>query len=163
MDDNDIVFREEPRPADIRSVRELTTGTGFFRPDEVAVAAELVEERLAKGVSSDYYFWFADINDKLVGYVCYGPIPCTISSYDLYWIAVDAGMQGRGLGRRLIAMAEASAREMGGKRMYVETGGKALYQPTRAFYERTDYFRAAEFPEFYDVGDAKIVYQKNLA
>lgn len=158
----DFFFRQEPAVSDVAAIRQLVADTGFFRADEVAVAGELVEERLAKGEASGYYFWFADIKGKPVGYVCFGPIPCTLGSYDLYWIAVERNCQGKGLGLLLAKRAEQSAHDMGGRRMYVETSGKELYAPTRAFYERAGYFKAAELPDFYDEGDAKIVYQKNL-
>ena len=155
-------FRDVPVAADVEAVRRITSGTGFFRPDEVDVAVELIQERLAKGLDSGYHFWFADSGSKTVGYVCYGPIPCTIDSFDLYWIVVDREGQGHGLGGELAALTERSAKAMGGRRIYVETAGKALYLPTRTFYEKIGYFQAAELPDFYEPGDSKIVYQKNL-
>lgn len=158
----DIGFRELPTLDDVAAVRRLVEGTGFFRSDEVDVAAELVEERLAKGVASGYHFLFADHGREPVGYACFGPVPCTIGSFDLYWIAVARDCQGCGLGLRLAQRCEAAALAMGGRRMYVETAGKEQYRPTRAFYEKAGYFLAAELPDFYDVGDAKIIYQKNL-
>lgn len=158
----DVLFRDLPRPSDVDDIRRLVEGTGFFRPDEVAVAAELVEERLAKGTDSGYYFWFADMDGRPAGYVCFGPTPCTIGSFDLYWIAVDRKRQSRGLGLRLCALAEESARAMSGRGMYVETSGKEQYLPTQRFYEKAGYRKAAELPDFYDVGDAKIIYSKKL-
>ena len=156
------VFRDEPRPDDVRAVRELVAGTGLFRPGEVDVAAELVDERLAKGGASGYHFFLADRDARLAGYVCYGPIPCTVGSYDLYWIAVDRKFQGRGLGLRLMAMAEEAIRDRGGRSVYVETGGKELYRPTRSFYVRAGYSKEAELSDFYEPGDAKVVFRKIL-
>lgn len=156
------IYRDEPLLSDVAAIRRITEGTGFFRPDEVAVAVELVEERLAKGPDSGYHFWFADIGEVLAGYVCYGPTPCTIGSFDLYWIVVDASQQGKGIGMRLASLAEQSAKAMSGKRMYVETSGKELYRPTQAFYEKAGYAQAAVLQDFYDIGDAKIIYQKKL-
>ncbi len=156
-------WREEPAGADRESVGKLTAATGFFRPDEVAVAVELVEERLEKGAASGYYFCFADNADgSLAGYVCYGPIPCTIGSYDLYWIAVANQLQGRGLGKALMRKAETAAKAGGGRKMYVETSGKAQYRATREFYASCGYEVAARFEDFYDLGDDKLVFLKNL-
>lgn len=155
-------FRETPTPADIPAIHRITAATHFFRPEEVAIAVELIEERLAKGLPSGYYYWFADVANSPVGYVCHGPTPGAIGSFDLYWIVVDKENQGSGLGRELMRLAERSAAEMGCKRMYVETSGKELYAPTRRFYESAGYFQAARLPDFYDDGDDKIIYQKNL-
>ncbi len=156
------VFRTSPDPADIEAVRLLAARTGFFRPDEIDVAAELVEERLAKGAASGYYFYFAETDAVLAGYVCYGPTPCTIGSFDLYWIVVDKDFQGQGLGLSLAAMAEESARSMGGRRMYVDTSGRELYRPTQRFYVKAGYVEAARLSDFYDIGDDKIIFQKQI-
>lgn len=158
-----FAYREEPKPADAEAVGELVDASGFFRPDEVDVAMELVEERLARGLDSEYYFWFADApNGALAGYACYGPIACTVGCYDLYWIAVDKAIQGRGLGRRLMEFSEESVRRLGGRRIYVETSGKAIYEPTREFYRRCKYEVAAVMTDFYDLGDDKVVFYKDL-
>lgn len=159
------VYRTSPLPSDCAAIAELLRGTGFFRPDEIDVAVELIEERLAKGGASDYYFCFADRADAVgvpVGYVCHGPTPCTIGSFDLYWIAVDKSAQGLGLGRALAKRAEEAAAAMGGKRMYVETSGKELYAPTQVFYKSIGYAEAARLRDFYDTGDDKIIFQKNI-
>lgn len=158
----DCIFRNEARTTDTTAVGELVADTGFFRPDEVEVAVELVAERLANGDASGYHFRFADDADGLAGYVCYGPVPCTVGSFDLYWIVVHRRCQGSGLGRKLAALAEESAKAMGGRLMYVETAGKEQYRSTRAFYEKIGYTLAAELPDFYEIGDAKIIYQKKL-
>lgn len=157
-----IAFRDAPTAADVKNVGQLVADTGFFRQDEVEVAKELVEERLAKGMDSGYYFWFADSGDELAGYVCYGPTPCTVGTFDLYWIVVGPAHQGTGLGRKLSALAEESARKMGGRRIYVETAGKDQYKSTREFYSRVGFIQTAVLPDFYDIGDAKVIYQKNL-
>ena len=158
----DLSFRDCPRQSDISAVRGLVAGTGFFRTDEMEVAAELVAERLAKGPASGYYFHFAEEDGELAGYVCFGPIPCTIGSFDLYWVAVDKRRQGRGLGLRLVEKCEESARNMGGRRVFIETSGTERYLPTRRFYRRAGYAQAASLKDFYDRGDDKIVYRKDF-
>jgi ribosomal protein S18 acetylase RimI-like enzyme len=75
---------------------------------------------------------------------------------------VDPKCQGTGLGKRLALLAEQSAAALGGRRMYVETSGKEQYTSTRKFYESAGYAVEAEFPDFYDCGDPKIVYRKML-
>jgi GNAT superfamily N-acetyltransferase len=155
-------FRYEPLKADRERVAQLVAATGFFRDDEVAVAVELVEERLAKGAASGYHFVFAESDGATAGYACYGPIACTVWSYDLYWIAVDPAYQGRGLGRALVEESERLIRHAGGRRVYIETSGKPQYVPTRGFYERCGYALDVELAEFYGPGDSKVVYVKVL-
>jgi ribosomal protein S18 acetylase RimI-like enzyme len=146
--------------ADSAAVSRIVQATGFFRSDEVDVAVELVEERLAKGVASGYHFVFAEMEGSVAGYACYGPIACTIGSYDLYWIAVDPKWQGRGMGRLLLCEVEQQIRQCAGRHIYIETSGRPQYQPTRAFYERSGYEVVAVLQEFYDHDDDKVVWRK---
>jgi GNAT superfamily N-acetyltransferase len=158
-------WRNTLRPGDADAVRALVTHTGFFSVEEISVAAELVDEALLRGPASGYEFVIADAptgDGALVGYTCFGPIPATESSFDLYWIAVLPESQGNGLGRKLLHESERLARLQGASRMYVDTAGKAEYAPTRAFYERMDYRKAAVLDDFYAPGDAKVIYVKSL-
>jgi len=157
-----VAFRRVVRPEDGLAVRRLVESTGFFRPDEVDVAEELVAERMTKGPASGYEFIFAEQEGQLRGYVCFGPIPCTVSSWDLYWIVVDPACQRQGLGRRLLQEAEKAIRADGGTRVYVDTSGREQYQPTRQFYEKNGYRVAAVLEDFYAPGDAKVIYVKVL-
>jgi ribosomal protein S18 acetylase RimI-like enzyme len=97
-----------------------------------------------------------------VGYTCYGPIGCTIGSYDLYWIIVDAQRQGRGLGRLLLDQTERIVRESGGRSVYIETSNRELYLPTRRFYEKCGYKVEAILPDYYDDGDDKVILRKRV-
>ncbi len=158
-----VTFRQAPCPSDVGAIRKITASSGYFSKEEIDVAVELVEERLSKGIESGYHFLFADIDGSTVGYTCFGRIPCTLSSYDLYWIAVDDSCRNRGIGRELIARTERIAREMGCKRLYVETSSRPLYDSTNAFYLCTQYVVDARHEHFYAENDAKIVYVKVLA
>ena len=156
-------MRSTVSAGDVQAVEALVAATGFFNPGEQALAAELVSEALDRGEASGYEFLFADAADgRLEGYACFGRIPATQSSFDLYWIAVAGDLQGRGLGRALLSAAEAAARAHGATCMYVDTSGREQYAPTRAFYERMGYTRAAVLENFYAPGDAKVIYSKTL-
>ncbi len=157
-----LLFRDTATGADIETIRSLVESTGFFRPDEVDVAVELVEERLAKGERSGYHFVFAQDGSRTVGYSCFGPIACTISSFDLYWIAVDRSAQRRGLGRRILAESEKRIAQMRGRRVYIETSSRPQYGSTRRFYESCGYRVAAELEHFYDQDDGKVIFVKML-
>ncbi len=156
-------YRYELLQEDPERIRRLTEATGFFSDAEVQVAMELAHERLSKGSSSGYHFVMMDGDDGLIGYTCYGPIACTLSSYDIYWIAVQPELQGGGLGRRLIAETERLIRKSGGTRLYVETSQRPQYAGTRAFYEKAGYRVAAVVPDFYAPGDGKVILCKVLS
>jgi acetoin utilization deacetylase AcuC-like enzyme/GNAT superfamily N-acetyltransferase len=157
-----VVFRYELQPLDPERIRRLTEITGFFTPAEVKVAVELANERLTKGLPSGYHFIMAEHYGRLAGYACYGPIACTASSYDVYWIAVHPDYQGKGLGRRILKESERLISESGGTRIYVETSQRVQYASTRAFYESCGYRLESVLTDFYAPGDGKVVYCKSL-
>lgn len=155
-------LRDEPTLRDPQTIRELVESTGFFSQAETDVAVELIEARLAKGPASGYEFLFAERADEVVGYACYGPIACTVGSYDLFWIAVTRSEQRRGLGKRLLAECERRIRQASGRQIYIETSNRLQYRPTRAFYERCGYRTAAVLPNFYGPDDDKVIFCKSL-
>jgi D-alanine-D-alanine ligase len=158
----DIDLREIVRPSDLDAVRDIVASTGFFSSAEVDVAVELVQERLTRGVASGYHFVFAERAGRTFGYACYGPIACTIGSFDLFWIAVHDDFRGHGLGRLLLRTSEQKIAQAGGRRIYIETSGRPQYEPTQQFYEHCGYTREAVLAEFYAPGDDKVVYCKAL-
>ena len=159
---SEVQLRDDVRPTDVAAVRDLVQGTGFFNAEEVAIAAELVAERLQRGPASGYEFLFAEQDGRVVGYSCYGLIPCSSVSWDLYWIAVAADLQGSGLGRRLLDATEERVRAAGGLAVYAETSGREQYEPTRGFYRRRGYREAAVLPDFYAKDDAKYIFLKRV-
>ena len=155
-------FRRDVAAGDAAAVRAIVASTGFFSAAEVDVAVELVEDRLSRGEKSDYRFLFAESIGRAIGYACYGPIACTVSSFDLYWIAVHADHQGEGVGRRLMQESERAVAAEGGRRIYVETSSRPQYEPTRNFYLRCGYKVEATLEDFYSPGDGKVIIVKPI-
>ncbi len=158
-----ITWRSEPILADVLAVERLAAESGFFNPEEIAIARELVEERLAKGLASGYLFLFAEEGSSLWGYSCYGPIVGTSASWDLFWIVVDRSSRGKGIGSLILAETETRAAQDGAARLYVETSSRAQYDPTRGFYLAKGYRVEAVLPDFYAPEDDKIILFKKLA
>ena len=148
--------------ARVAEVQALATAAGNFSPAEIAIAVELVEERLSRGAASGYEFLYLEQAGRLVGYTCYGPIPGTERRFDLYWIVVDPLQQGTGHGRRLMTATEQHIRAAGGVRLFIETSSRADYQGTRTFYRHCGYHLAARIDDFYADGDAKCIFCKAL-
>ena len=108
-------------------------------------------------------FVLVEYSGRLVGYTCFGPIACTDSGFDLYWIAVHPDFQRHGLGRRLLNETERRIGDAGGSRIYVDTSQRLQYASTRAFYESCGYQVEALLPDFYRPGDGKAIYCKRLS
>ncbi len=157
-----VRYRSRPRSADVPGLRRLVAATGVFYRAERIIALELLQERLRHGVASGYSFFFADIGTELVGYCAWGRVPLTERSYDLYWIAVDPGRQGLGIGQALMRLAERAVARRGGGGLYIETSSRQAYARTRRFYKVAGYRRVARLADFYAPGDHKIVFCKTI-
>jgi D-alanine-D-alanine ligase len=158
----EFTLRHNPEKEDRSKVRKLLNKTGFFSAEEVKVALELIEEKLSLGSKSTYQFIFAERDNALFGYSCYGRIPLTKESFDLYWIAVEPDCQGGGIGKMLLLKTEESIKKMEGVHLYIETASRKQYDPTRQFYLSCGYKKAAFFKDFYSPGDGKTVFYKKL-
>jgi ribosomal protein S18 acetylase RimI-like enzyme len=155
--------RTRPRSSDLLAVRRLVESTGVFYPEEIAIALELLDERLRLGSKSGYEFILAERGGELVGYCAWGAVPLTKDSYDLYWIAVAPEAQGLGIAQRLMRLAEQAVARLGGGRLYIETSSRAAYARTRRFYRAAGYDQAARLRDFYARGDHKVVFCKTIA
>jgi len=162
MNASTALYRESIRYSDLDAVRDIVRSTGYFSEEEIDVACELVSERLLRGEKSGYHFLFVECSGQVTAYSCFGRIPGTACSYDLYWIAVRNDCRGQGIGKQLLEKTEKRVDQMGGCRIYIETSSRILYEPTRQFYLRCGYKTAAILDDFYAPGDHKIVYLKTL-
>lgn len=158
-----MTYRAVLSERDIGRIAAVTRATGFFSEEEVGIARELAEENLSRGaVASGYNFLVLDAADAdaVDAFACFGPVPGTKASFDLYWIVVAPSAQGHGVGRQLVDEVEKRVRAVGGKQLYADTSSRALYAPTRRFYERTGFVQVALLADFYDDGDGKVIYLK---
>jgi GNAT superfamily N-acetyltransferase len=154
----------ELRRADRGPLDDILRATGLFTEEEVTIALELIDSELGPGPDEGYLFAVAEDDDESpLGYACWGRVPMTDATFDLYWIAVEPRKQGRGVGRALLDHVESFVRAAGGRLIIVETAGKPSYAGTRAFYERTGYPEVARLPDFYRDGDDKVLHVKRLS
>jgi ribosomal protein S18 acetylase RimI-like enzyme len=140
----------------------ILRATPEFLPHEVTIAEELIDSFLNKGKLSGYTIEVAEIDGKVVGYICWGDTPLTDGTWDIYWVAVDRNEQGKGIGAQLMAAAEKSIYATGGRLAVVETSGKPDYNKTRQFYLKIGYVEEARIKDFYTAGDDKVIMVKRL-
>ena len=140
---------------------ELLGRIDTFSPPEVSCALELIDLALTSN-KSDYQVLVATKGSKVVGYICYGPTPMTVGTFDLYWIASAPEVRGQGVGGALVAAMEGDLRKRGARLLRVETSAMEAYGPTRGFYEAMQYKEEARFRDFYKVGEDLIILSKRL-
>jgi ribosomal protein S18 acetylase RimI-like enzyme len=149
--------------SDLPDLMRILNETGAFTDVEVGCAVELLGIVLDDPNQKDYLVGVAQDDGRVVGYILYGPVPLTEGNFDIYWIATDPAVQGKGFGRRLIAHAEADARGRGGRMICLETSSQGGYARTRSFYEQAGYTVESCIRDFYRPGDDRLTYVKRFA
>jgi ribosomal protein S18 acetylase RimI-like enzyme len=150
------------RPDDRAPILALLESTAAFQAHELDVAMELVDTALAKPEQQDYLPFVLEADGSIRAYACFGRNPMTRSTYDLYWIATRADAMRQGFGRQLLHFVEEDVARRGGRLLVIETSSKESYAGSRGFYEKAGYVLAARLPDFYDVGDDRVIYYKRL-
>ncbi|MDD5764708.1 MAG: GNAT family N-acetyltransferase [Candidatus Marinimicrobia bacterium] len=149
------------KPEDRSVLLHIIEQTNMFSPAEVDVAMELIDVCLNQKEQKDYTINVAtDETDSIVGYVCYGPTPATIGTFDLYWIVVDVVCQNQGIGKQLLQFVECEVSQKVGRLIVIETSSVEKYLPTRGFYLRNGYTIAAQIKDFYREGDDRVIFVK---
>ncbi len=104
-----------------------------------------------------------DEANTVVGYLCYGPTPLTVGTYDLYWVAVDPEFAGQGIGTLLLEHFENELRRVKGRLIVIETSSSQNYGATRQFYLKNGYHLAEAIKDFYQIGEDRVTYTKYLS
>lgn len=147
--------------ADVAAVIEIVKATGFFRENEHRIALEVLEEAAMSKLDCTYQSFVSVDGGQITGWVCFGATPCTIGTFDIYWIAVDPTQQGKGIGTMLLSFAQEQITAQQGRLAVIETSGSELYAPTQRFYESNGYYLAARIKDFYAAGDDKLIFVKH--
>ncbi len=142
------------------ALASILTRTKEFSEDDREVALELLDLGIRR--EDTYRFWVFEENEQALGYICFGPTPMTVGTFDLYWICVDPDAKGKGVGKALVAKIEEELRNEGGRLIRVETAGTAEYASTRAFYDRLGYETVARIRDFYWPGNDLFIYGRYL-
>jgi ribosomal protein S18 acetylase RimI-like enzyme len=149
-------------PADTDALVVLANGTGVFQPYEIVALREVLDDYHAANESEGHVARVLLDAGSIVGFAYYAPVAMTDQTWELWWIAVDASRQGRGLGTILIDAVESDLRDRRGRLLLIDTSSLPNYEPTRRFYLKSGYAQTAQIPDFYRDGDDKVLFRKKL-
>jgi len=150
------------RSLDKTAVMLMLAKTNSFRPNELQIAEEVFDDAIANGPKGDYQSFVAKEKRNAIAWLCFGPTPCTLGTFDIYWLVVHPQNQNRGVGSFLMQYAETLIKKRSGRMIVVDTSGSPRYLLARRFYENIGYRKAAGLKNFYAPSDDKIIYVKYL-
>ncbi len=151
------------RRSDRDALLSILSATGVFSLEEIDVALELIDAVLDRPEQRDYVIFVYEEGGNVLGYYCVGPTPATVSTYDLYWIAVSPSVHGQGVGTALNDHLESLIRSRGGSLIMVETSSRGDYDATRTFYRRKGYQELARVRDYYRPADDLVIFGKYLS
>jgi ribosomal protein S18 acetylase RimI-like enzyme len=132
---------------------------------------QLFPSDMLEDMISDYFdnpesqdIWFTAIeNGKPISIGYCAPEKLTSGTCNLYAIGVDDGIQGKGIGSKMMSYIENELRQKGHRLLIVETSGADMFRSTREFYEKLSYVKEATIKDFWEEGEDKIIYSKKLS
>jgi ribosomal protein S18 acetylase RimI-like enzyme len=148
--------------SDKQHILEIVRETKAFVEEEVIVAAEVIDDYFKDPEGSGYFFYVAEVDGQIAGYISYGPTPMTRGTWDMYWAAVDPNLHGQGIGSTLFKTAENDIRRRGGRMILIETSSNPHYVAARSLYLTLGYEHVSTIPDFYDPGDNAETFRKVL-
>ena len=148
--------------ADKPALMALLRDTPEFKPHELCVAEEVIDAYLNNPTGSGYNTLVAIDAGTVSGYICYGPTPCTLGTWDMYWQAVARAKRGQGIGGTLAKAAESHIVQENGRLIIIETSSTPEYENTRRFHINRGYEIIATVPDFYAAGDNRVILQKRI-
>jgi ribosomal protein S18 acetylase RimI-like enzyme len=149
---------------DRKKLYSMLVGAQVFTREEIEVAMELIGIVLGDPNQEDYRIdCMVNDEDQPVGYVCYGPVPMTQGTFDLYWIVVDSRCQGQGVGSRLLHFLEEAVRETKGRMILIDTSSTPQYEKAQKFYLGHGFQEVARIPDYYHLGNDRITFCKKLS
>lgn len=142
---------------DLTSAKEIIDETEMF-------PSELLDDMVIPFFSEEdsQEMWFVAHTDRPIGVAYCIPEKMTDGTWNLLLIAIHPELQGKGVGKQFMGYIEQQIRDIKGRILLVETSGLPEYSLTRKFYPLCNYTKVACIPDYYEKGDDKITFWKQL-
>lgn len=160
-----LTFREGLNDNDPQIIRNIAASTGFFDKEDIDTNYQLAHDWIKTNQNNrkcDVDFLLVEMEGKTIAYACFGKIPTTESSYELYWLSTHNEYRGCGVGRLLMRQLIDKISQSGGTKLFVKTDGTEQYLPTRRFYESCGFMQEACLKGYYGDKDDCCIYSYKI-
>ena len=151
---------------DREPVLDLLRATGNFNAAELAIADELMGIVIDQPGQGDYYSFVAEAMPEsppgIAGFLVIGPVPATLGSWHMYWIAVRPPSYGKGIATALQQYSEDFVRRRDGYWLLAETSSQPGYERAHAFYRKHGYRELVRVADYYKPSDDLLLFGKRL-
>lgn len=165
-----LTFRNDVVATDLEDVRKISSSAKNFDNEDVKITVSLVDNALYckehpedKDLAHDTQFLFAEQDGKTCAFACYGHIPDSDSTYELYWLATHCQYCGQGIGKRLVSELINRLKAEGARKIFLKTDGKEQYKETRRFYDSCGFTLEATLKQYYAKYDDCCIYSMYLS
>jgi GNAT superfamily N-acetyltransferase len=144
-------------------IEGLAERAEVFTEEELDALGAILEEYALLGPEESGYDLLVDqVDDRVLGFICYGPRDLTDGVCELYYLVVDPAYRKQSVGRRLLKAAEAEAREAGARMMMAETSSAPRFGGSGEFCRKAGYQVEAGIRDFYALGEDMAVLVKRF-
>lgn len=143
---------------DVNALKEVLDSSELF-PSEML--EEMIADYFNNPNTQDIWFTYVE-NEKPLSIGYCAPEKLTEGTYNLYAIAVNKELQGKGIGKKMMTYIENFLQEQGHRILLVETSSDSTFELTRTFYLKCGYTEEATIREFWKEGEDKVVFWKKL-
>ena len=114
--------------------------------------------------TTNHRYWYVEDEGKIIAAMGVRENKYGSGGYvmDEDYLAVHQDYRKQGVANELLAEVEKFVTESGGRYIHVLTCDIDTYAPARAFYERNNYKKVAQIPDYYVEGEGRIDYFKLL-
>ncbi|WP_316897617.1 GNAT family N-acetyltransferase [Pseudodesulfovibrio indicus] len=153
-------------PDDVETILNMAGSSGLFSTDAMMSAEDMAWDCAYGNGEEMQTFLLARIDqegaDRIIGFVCYGPIRHWPGDHELYGITVDPEFRRLGIGSALVAEMIRRVAEEKGKRIFLETGAGRAFENARLFYEANDFAQQQRFCKQFIPMEGGLVYRFNI-
>lgn len=147
-------------PADHAAILRIAVAADLFAPDELTVFD--AEIRSGFDAPQPGKAWIVAEDAAMLGAALLVPEGMTGEHRNLLFLGVAPASRRRGVGRRLVAHAEALARSDGARLLLIETADGPEMAPVRALYARLGYAIDGTIRDYWAPGVGKVIFRKTL-
>ncbi|MCJ2164561.1 MULTISPECIES: GNAT family N-acetyltransferase [unclassified Pseudodesulfovibrio] len=153
-------------PKDVEPILNMAAASGLFSSDAMMSAEDMAWDSAYGNGEEMQTFLLAKVNegelDRIIGFLCFGPIGHWPDMFELYGITVDPEFRRLGIGSALVAEMVRRVEEQNGKQIFLETGEDRAFENARSFYEANDFSQQQRFCKQFIPLEGGVVYHLNI-